>query len=161
MGNGKCSYLASWEQKEVLRPKSCTVWVRTTFEYELTLQLLKYVLYRMNMGSINEIRYDVTVTWPPSSVSCIASLPFINPLLNAIKCASNVYFRISPEVVHHLGTFRLLFFLILWIQTCSFAVLFFIYYVVGKYSISDTLLSLKLERFSGGIIRDFCTWMFS
>lgn len=46
----------------------------------------------------------VIVTWP-ISISCIASLPFMNSLLwphVKAKCSSNAHFRITPEVVGHL-----------------------------------------------------------
>jgi len=66
----------------------------------------------MNMASMNEIgtyhiHHVVTVTWP-TSVSCVTSLAFINPLLwphGMIKCPLNyVHLRILVKIVGHLGT---------------------------------------------------------
>ncbi len=77
------------------------VWVAT---FELTSWLVRSMLKCwMKIGHI----CFVIVTWH-TSVSCVVSLPFINPLpLGIVKCPSNTHFRISLD---HPGTFYLLFY---------------------------------------------------
>ncbi len=68
----------------------------------------KYVLVWTCMNEIQTYsNCHVTITWP-TSIICVASLPFINPLLwhhGIVKCPSHAQFRSSVEVVGHLGNF--------------------------------------------------------
>ncbi len=70
---------------------------------------LNDVLCSMNI--INEIlTYYIHHGYMAYSVICVTFLPITNPLLwphGIVKCPSNVHFRISPEVVVHLGTLNL------------------------------------------------------
>jgi len=66
----------------------------------------------MDVGNMNEIRTYyivrvVTVMWL-TIVTCVYSVPFINPLLwpcGIVKSSSNAQFRILEELVGHPGTF--------------------------------------------------------
>lgn len=74
-----------------------------------TLQLIKKSMlqYECNPGVLLLPCWLCHVTY---SISCMASLPFIilsYGLCGIVKCALDAYFRISSEVVAHLGTFHL------------------------------------------------------
>lgn len=72
----------------------------------------------------------------PTSASCAASLPFINPLPRhngILKCPSNANFRILAEVEGHTVKFHQLFLkCYVFRHTTIFA-----YYIVGNYFISN------------------------
>jgi len=87
------------------------------------------------------IHHIVIVMWP-TSISCVASLPFIYPLRwphGIVKFPADMHFRISPEV-SHLGTSHLQFDKYCEFRQSSHHI--FIYYTVVKYAISDEAIQL-------------------
>jgi len=81
------------------------------------------------------ICYVVIIMWS-LSVSCIASLPFANPLQwphGIVQCPLDAHFRILLKVV--IRVFFILLFYILWSWNFSN------YYKVEKYVISDTAIA--------------------
>ncbi len=123
------------------------LWSRVTYEFQLTSRLFKSMFYIVWIWVVwmkfrRTIHHVVIITWP-ISVNCIASLPFINPLLNPlVKCPSNAHFRIRIEVEGHPGTFHLLFFEY---YEYTHATLLVYCFKIGKNLILDTARMCKSQ----------------
>lgn len=121
--------------------EGCCVWgnpvrgTHTTAASQITYSLSKYYFLLSNYFKMvcyvwsECVYYELNMYVLHSSCNQTASVGYS-------MCPLDVLFRISPQVVGHLGTFQLMFH-----EYCefghsdSFHILFFIYYIVGKYVI--------------------------
>jgi len=133
----ECNYMTTTHLPNTLPASRITYWVGTTFEFT-SRSLKKYVLYSMNVIWTYYIRHVVTIMWP-TSISCITSIHKSSPVASwnrkvSIECTLQNLAGSSRSS----GVFSPTVFRTLRIRTYySFGVLFFAYYIVGKYSILD------------------------